>query len=387
VLLLASSSAAQFGRLAAEPAVLEKQYMESSSIPLDLIQLVPFQGLVEQSVAGIYIIQDEHFQYANATFAGMGGYKPEELIGRRLKDFVPLDFADEVMDRYNKRITGEVPSMRFTTRGLHKNGDVVYIEVHGQAMEFRGRPAVVGVGVNVTDHVLRDSQLRRSQSEYRQLAAYLNTVREEQRAEYAREVHDVLGGILTSIKLDVGRISRRPDSPEVRAIAADLNSLVSEAIDSVREISESMRPQTLDHLGLGAAVATHLERFRERSGLRTTLTPPSFDVPLSRPRATAAFRIFQEALTNIARHAQASHVIVRFSSDRESFSLEIVDDGCGMELDATSSSRPVRHALGLMTMRERAHQVGGTLTIESAPGKGTRVLLHAPLTDYAFLLG
>ncbi|GAB2587287.1 PAS domain-containing sensor histidine kinase [Ramlibacter solisilvae] len=348
---------------------------------------MPFRGLVEQSVAGVYIIQDEHFQYANATFAGMGGYKPEELIGRRLKDCVPLDFADEVMDRYNKRITGEVPSMRFITRGLHVNGEVVYIEVHGQQMEFRGRPAVVGVGVNVTEHVLRDDQLRRSRSEYRQLAAYLDTVREEQRAEYAREVHDVLGGILTSMKLDVGRITRRSDSAEVRTIAADLNSLVSEAIESVREISETMRPQSLDHLGLGAAIATHLERFRERSGLRTTLTPPSFDVPLSRPRATAAFRIFQEALTNIARHAGAGHVAVRFSSDLESFSLEIIDDGCGMELEAApSSQRPVRHALGLMTMRERAHQIGGTLSIESTPGKGTRVLLQAPLIDNVFLV-
>jgi PAS domain S-box-containing protein len=360
--------------------------MREPPIPPDLIHEVPFRGLVEQSVAGVYIIQDERFQYVNATFAGMGGYKPEELIGRPLKDFVPQDFADEVMDRYNRRISGEVPSMRFITRGLHVNGDVVYIEVHGQAMEFRGRPAVVGVGVNVTEHVLRGEELRRSQSQYRQLAAYLNTVREEQRAEYAREVHDVLGGILTSMKLDVGRITRRSDSADVRAIAADLNSLLSEAIDSVREISEAMRPQTLDHLGLGVAVATHLERFRERSGLRTTLTPPSFDVPLSRPRATAAFRIFQEALTNVARHAKASSVCVRFGSDDKSFSLEIVDDGCGMEL-AAPSSQPSPRALGLMTMHERAHEIGGTLVIESAPGRGTRVLLQAPLVDNVSLIG
>lgn len=359
--------------------------METPPLPLDVLGSVPFRGLVEQSVAGVYIIQDEHFQYANATFAGMGGYKPEELIGRRLKDCVPLDFADEVMDRYNKRISGEVPSMRFITRGLHVNGAVVYIEVHGRQMDYRGRPAVVGVGVNVTEHVLRDEQLRRSQAEYRQLAAYLDTVREEQRAEYAREVHDVLGGILTSMKLDVGRINRRSESREVRAIAADLNALVSEAIDSVREISETMRPQTLDHLGLGAAIATHLDRFRERSGLRTTLTPASFDVPLSRPRATAAFRILQEALTNIARHAGASQVHVRFSSDRDAFGLEIVDDGCGMELDAPPATRPMRHALGLLSMRERAHQIGGVLTIESAPGQGTRVHLRAPLVGNAFL--
>lgn len=360
--------------------------MQDKTIAFDP-QSVPFRGLVEQSVAGVYIIQDEHFQYANATFAGMGGYRPEELIGKPLKDCVPLDFADEVMDRYNKRISGEVKSMRFITRGLHVNGEVVYIEVHGQGMEFRGRPAVVGVGVNVTDHVLRDEQLRQSQTQYRQLAAYLNTIREQQRAEYAREVHDVLGGLLTSMKLDVGRIARRARSADVCAIAQDLNSLLSEAIDNVREISESMRPQTLDHLGLGVAIATHLARFGERSGLRTSLTPPCFDVPLSRPRATAAFRIVQEALTNIARHAQARSVALRFERDEHSFSLEIADDGCGMDLQPAASQRPLRHALGLLTMRERAHEIGGTLAIESAPGQGTRVLLQAPLVDNPLLLG
>lgn len=349
-------------------------------VPFD-IRSVPFRGIVEQSVAGIYILQDEHFQYSNATFAAMAGYTTDELIGKPLRECVPPDYESEVMDRYNRRISGEVKSMRFITHGLHRDGHVVYIEVHGEAMEFRGRPAVVGVGVNVTEQVGRDAQLLESRQEYRDLAAYLNNIREQQRAEYAREVHDVLGGLLTSMKLDVGRIARRSRSGAIRGIAADLNSLLLEAIGSVREISESMHPQALEHLGLDGAIATHLERFRERTGLRTRLLPAEFHLPLSRWRATAVFRIFQEALTNVARHAKASSVEVRVSHDSHTFRLEIADDGRGIAQDNPFRPDPTRHSLGLISMRERAHQLGGSLIIESAPGFGTCVIVEAPIIE------
>jgi len=350
------------------------------TVPFDM-QSVPFRGIVEQSVAGIYILQDEHFQYTNATFAGMAGYSTDEVINKPLRDCVPPDYVREVMDRYNRRISGQVKSMRFITHGLHRDGHVVYIEVHGEAMQFRGRPAVVGVGVNVTEQVGRDAQLLQSRQEYRDLAAYLNNMREQQRAEYAREVHDVLGGLLTSMKLDVGRITRRSRSAAIRGIAADLNALLMEAIDNVRQISESMHPQALDHLGLDAAIATHLQRFRERSGLRVSLHPGEFDLPLSRWRATAVFRIFQEALTNVARHAAASSVEVRFTRGDDAFRLEISDDGRGIALENPFRPDAARHSLGLISMRERAHELGGSLRIESAPGFGTCVILEAPIIE------
>ncbi|MCJ0762527.1 PAS domain-containing sensor histidine kinase [Variovorax terrae] len=358
---------------------------KESAVPFD-IQSVPFRGIVEQSVAGIYILQDEHFQYTNATFAGMAGYATDEVINKPLRDCVPPDYVPEVMDRYRRRISGEVRSMRFITHGLHRDGHVVYIEVHGEARQFRGRPAVVGVGVNVTEQVERDAQLLQSRQEYRDLAAYLNSMREQQRAEYAREVHDVLGGLLTSMKLDVGRITRRSRSTAIRGIAADLNALLLEAIDNVRELSDSMRPQALDHLGLDAAIASHLKRFRERAGLRASLEPGEFELPLSRWRATAVFRIFQEALTNVARHAAASSVAVRFTRSEHSFRLEIEDDGRGIAQDNPFRPDTTRHSLGLISMRERAHELGGTLTIDSAPGFGTRVILEAPIIDNPLLL-
>ncbi|WP_034386855.1 PAS domain-containing sensor histidine kinase [Comamonas composti] len=342
---------------------------------------IALSSIARQSVAGIYILQDANFQYSNDTFAGMAGYNGDEVVGRPLRECVPPDYEAEVMDRYNRRISGEVKSMRFITRGLHRDGHVVYIEVHGQAMEFRGRPAVVGVGVNVTEQLLRDEELRQSRQEYRQLASYLNTMREQQRAEYAREVHDVLGGLLTSMKLDVGRIARRSRSSAIRGIAADLNALLVEAIGNVREISESMRPQALDHLGLAAAMASHLARFRERAGLRASLEPLDFELDLPRWRSIGVFRIFQEALTNVARHAKATAVVVRLRHEADDFVLEIEDNGCGMAAADCFEPNPLRFSLGLISMRERAHELGGELRIDSAPGQGTRVVLTAPIVS------
>lgn len=357
--------------------------MNDRSLPLTA-ELVPYQALVEQSLAGFYIIQDEVFQYCNATFARMGGYEPHEFIGRPLRECVPASFADEVMRRYHQRVSGEVKSMRFVTQGLHRNGETVYVEVQGSAMEYRGRPAVVGVGINVTDQVLRAEELRQSREEYRQLVSYLTTVREEQRRHHARELHDVLGGILTSMKLNVSRLNRHSRNAVVREIADDLNLLVSQAIADVREIAEALRPQTLDHLGLKAAMASHLNAFQKRSAMRVDFESTDAAVELSAQRAIGVFRIFQEAITNVARHAQASAVTVRLLVDAAALlRLEVVDDGRGMDVERQLASSPERHALGLLTMRERAKELGGCLSVTSAAGAGTRLVLLAPLDEGA----
>lgn len=340
---------------------------------------VPFQGLVEQSLAGFYIIQDEVFQYCNATFAGMVGYEPHEMVGKALRDCVPAAFVDEVMGRYRVRMSGEVRSMRFITQGLHRNGETVYIEVQGSAMEYRGRQAVVGVGINVTDQVLRAEELRQSREEYRQLLSYVITVREEQRRHYARELHDVIGGILTSMKLNVSRLNRHSDSAIVHEIADDLNLLVNQAIADVREMAEALRPQTLDHLGLKAAMTSHLGQFQKRSSMRVEFDAPDAPVELPAEQAIDVFRIFQEAITNVARHSNATAVTVRLSiCEARALCLEVADNGTGMDLELQSAQSPDRHALGLLTMRERAKEIGGTLRITSTAGHGTRLVLEVP---------
>ncbi|RJF99797.1 PAS domain-containing sensor histidine kinase [Noviherbaspirillum saxi] len=343
---------------------------------------IPFRGLVEQALAGVYIIQDEVFQYSNATWAAMTGHVPEQLIGQPVSRFVPPEDAAEVSARYHRRVSGIEPSMRFIVRGLHRDGSIVFIDVHGMALEYRGRPAVVGVGIEVTEQLEQTRQLQESRQQYQELAAYLIAVRERQRSAYAREVHDVLGGLLTSMKLNVGRILRRTDhgeQHEIREIADDLNGLLQEAINNVREISESLHPQALEYLGLTTAMASHLERFEKRSGIRVTMHPTELHLPLTNSRATMAYRILQEALTNIARHAQATEVTVVTAIDADMFRVDIRDNGIGMPLRANATPDLSAPCFGILSMKERARELGGTLSIDSAPGQGTCIVLVAPL--------
>lgn len=335
---------------------------------------IPFRGIVEQSLAGMYVIQDEIFQYVNATFAGMIGYRPEEMIGMHLRQAVMPEMLDEVVANYHRRVGGEVDSIRYITAGRHRDGHPVDLDVHGSSLCYRGRPAVVGVGVNITEPLRQQQELRQSRERLRELAAHLNTVREAQRTRIARELHDVLGGMLTSMKMDIQRIDRRTNAPELKAIVGDLLHLVQESIGTVRTISEDLRPGVLDHLGLRAALQSALQQFAERTEIACTLQADGFAAELSPPRATAAYRICQEALTNIARHADASRVILRLSAEAGDLVVEIEDNGRGLP-----SLTPLGKSIGLLGMAERAREFGGVLAARPGAAGGACLVLRMPL--------
>lgn len=335
---------------------------------------IPFRGIVEQSLAGMYVIQDEVFVYVNATFAGMLGYTPEEMTGMHLQQAVYPDMQAATIANFHRRISGVEPSIRYITKGWHRNREPVYLEVHGSSLIYRGRPAVVGVGVNITEQLAQQEALRQSREQLRELAAHINRVREEQRARISRELHDVVGGMLTSIKLDIQRIKRRASDPHIEGIVADLLGLVQESIDVVRSISEDLRPGVLDHLGLQAALDSALQQFAKRTEIDCRLLDESHGLPLSSAQATALYRIFQEALTNIARHAEASRVIVRMRAIAGNLELEIEDNGCGL-----TSLTPTGKSIGLLSMAERAREFGGALTSRPGLDGGTCLVVSLPM--------
>ena len=337
---------------------------------------IPFRGIVEQSLAGMYVIQDEVFQYVNATFAAMLGYTPEEMTGMHLRHAVYPEMQAETIANFHRRVSGEVPSIRYTTIGWHRNREPVYLEVHGSSVIYRGRPAVVGVGVNITEQRRQQNELGQSRERLRELAAYINTAREEQRARIARELHDVLGGMLTSIKLDIQRISRRSDDAEIKAIVGDLLQLTQDSIDTVRSISEDLRPGGLDHLGLRSALEAELQRFSARTEIACELVAEGFEAQLSPARATAVYRICQEALTNIARHADASRVVLRLGSGGGRLAVDIEDNGRGL-----ASLTPTGKSIGLVSMAERAREFGGSLSVQPGAAGGACLRLDLPLED------
>jgi len=335
---------------------------------------VPFHAIVEQSIAGIYVLQDECFVYTNTTWAGMLGYTPAEMDGGHLSRFVPPHFLPEVLRLYYKRLDADPPSIHFVTRVLHRDGRELQMEVHGSRILYRGRPAVMGVGVDVTARLRNEEDLRRSRETLQALGAYTRRKLEEQRLEFARDVHDLLGGMLTSIKMDATRVLRRVDAPEVQDLTRGLIELTQRTIDTVRQISESLRPSELDHQDLSAAIARELAEFGTRYGIAHALDDDARTDRLSPRRLMTVYRIFHEALTNVARHAQATRVHVALAIAGERFVLTLADDGRGFDLAA-----PGGHALGLLSMAERAREVGADFRIDTAPGRGARVELAVPL--------
>ena len=218
-------------------------------------------------------------------------------------------------------------------------------------------------------------ELQRSFDQLRALAGRLQSIREEERTRVARDIHDQLGQALTAIKLDVSALVRQPAGPEQHLEkAASILNLVDETIQAVRRISTELRPGVLDDLGLVATVEWAGEEFEARTGTRCRLDLPPDDIVVDQERATAIFRILQETLTNVARHADARKVEVRLSQQGRHLTLEVHDDGRGIAEDRLSRNE----SLGILGMRERAMLIGGDLTITGSPGRGTTVIVKIP---------
>ncbi len=222
---------------------------------------------------------------------------------------------------------------------------------------------------------------QRSFDQLRALAARLQNVREEERKKVAREIHDQLGQALTAIKLDLSSLVRGLPAGHGPLLekGAPLLRLVDETIESVRRISTELRPGMLDDLGLAATVEWAAEEFASRTGTKCLLDLAAEEIAVDSETATAVFRIFQETLTNVARHAHASEVKVRLAEENGDLTLEVHDNGRGIGEDELANAS----SLGILGMRERALLLGGTLTITGQPGKGTTVRIRIPEARHA----
>jgi PAS domain S-box-containing protein len=242
----------------------------------------------------------------------------------------------------------------------------------------RRSPELFGVTIDVTERLRAEEELRRSREQLSDLSAHLTGVREAERAAIAREIHDELGQALTALRMDVSwlRSHLREPAPATLEKLAGMDGLIEDTISRARRICSELRPGILDDLGLAAAVEWQAQEFERRTGVRCEVTSSLAAERLDRELSTALFRILQESLTNVARHAQAARVRVDLRQEGGRVVLEVADDGRGAAAGAQVGGR---RSLGVLGMRERARHLGGWLNFTSAPGKGTVVQAAIPI--------
>jgi len=260
------------------------------------------------------------------------------------------------------------------------NGEAGWLLIRGEAVRDVATGAVAGLrgtAQDITENKKAELELQRTREQLRALSTYQETILEEERKRIAREVHDEMGQLLTALKMDISLIRMRfGKEAEIREKAEDMRVLVEKTIQVVRHVASNLRPAALD-LGLPAAIEWLAEDFEHRWEIECEVRLGSGETALDDSQATAVFRVVQESLTNVARHADASKVVIKVDGQDGRLRLRIWDNGCGFDPFQVRE----KTGFGILGMRERILALGGSLTIDSQPGIGTRVDIDLPGGD------
>ena len=333
----------------------------------------------EQAAVGIAVARlDARFVRTNEVFQRMVGYSDEELQSLTYADITYPEDLPRNRELMAELAEGKRSAFTLEKRYCRKDGAPIWVQVTVSALPSeQGEPRLfVGVIEDITERRGAQEQLHRHREQLRDLAARLEAAREAERTRIAREIHDELGQALTALKIDLTWLRRRlpQPAPELAGKVDGMEAILDGTAGAIQRIATELRPGVLDELGLQAAIQWQAREFETRTGIACRVEVGAAHSAVDATRATAAFRIFQEALTNVARHAGASSVLVRFTLSAQALELSVQDNGRGISDGALSDSR----SLGLLGIRERATNLGGTVTITAASGRGTLLTLSLP---------
>ncbi len=327
-----------------------------------------YRTLVEEASDAILVFspKENRFVEVNKKAMEMFGISIDELMGSMVQKFKfsMLSLPTEKLEK------GE--SVRVETMLQSATGEGMTVETSARRMTDGNYLAIIR---DITQRKKAEGELKRLNEELRKLTGHLHSVREEERTHIAREIHDELGQQLTVMKMDASWVIKRLSESEgsVREKMAELLIMIDHTVKSIRRISSELRPSLLDDLGLVAAMEWHLEEFHKRSGIAKEFQSEPNHVDLPDVVKINLFRIFQESLTNIARHAEATQVNVRLKTENNDLILTIVDNGKGFAKESAS-----KKTLGILGMKERTLMIGGKFQISGEPGRGTKVTVVIP---------
>jgi len=349
---------------------------------LSLRSEAQLRGIVESAMDAIITVdENQRVVMFNPAAEQMFGYTQDEVLGASLALFLPERFRDVHVEHVRRFGTTGVSSRRMGTlrvvTGLRRSGDEFPLDA--SISQHGGNDAKFYTVIlrDVTARVVAEQALVRAKEELQRLAGSAHQAREHEQHRIARELHDELGQSLTALRMMVVWVRERTGDrdAELTTKLGRMNELLTDTVAAMRRISSELRPLILDDLGLIPAIESQVEHFSDNTGVACELEVGDIDVRLSESHKTAVFRIVQEALTNVAKHARATRArIVLQQQDREIL-IHVSDDGVGFVPDGP---RPKR-SRGLVGMRERTYVFGGELRITSAPNAGTTLEIRLPL--------
>lgn len=376
-------------------------------------------------IAGVVLVvidADQKVILINKKGCQVLGYDEEEIVGKNWFDtFIPEAVRDKVKSGFAILMHGDIePAEHFENPVLTKSGEERFIAWHNSVLRNENDRIIgtlsSGEDITARKQIEKDLQeaydklerrieertmelsranaalrqeivvrknteeaLTRSREELRNLTSHLQSAREEERRCIAREIHDELGQTLTALKMDLSWLKGRlPEGPgDLSEKTYSMMKLVDGAIHTIRKISTELRPGLLDDLGLTAAIEWQLGEFHKRTGILCSTDLISDDIPVVPDSALAVYRIFQEALTNIARYAEATMVDVNLKVSDRTLILHVQDDGKGITEDQIADPR----AIGLIGMRERARAMGGEIHIHGTQARGTTIIVKIPIDN------
>jgi len=332
------------------------------------------EGIFQSTPEGYYLM-------ANPALARIHGFKsPRELI-RSCRDISQKIYVDPARREEFKRLLEKHGVVRdFELEAFRKDGSRIWLSVNARAVRDEARKVLYyeGTARDITQHKHAEQALRESEEAARTYLRRLIEVQECERRRISRELHDQVGQILTAVKMNLHSLRQICSAPEILSSIEDNMKVIDEAVDQVRDLSVDLRPLLLDDFGLVVAVRWYLDRQAKSCGVPADFTTRSLgeDDRFSSELETACFRIVQEAVTNVARHARASRISVVLERAGQDLILLVSDDGAGFDMKALRTSAAT---LGLRSMEERVQAVGGSITIESAPDVGTAISARFPI--------
>ncbi|HYV55173.1 MAG TPA: PAS domain S-box protein [Chitinophagaceae bacterium] len=322
-----------------------------------------FRGLVEQSLVGVYIMQEEKFVYVNPGFEKIMGYSIDELKETSFNQWIYEEDIKKIKENYLSRVSGEKPTDQYTFRAVRRNGALLYIEAIVSKIIYGNRPAVIGTIVDITDHVEEEKRIGKA----------VNDAQEKERMQIGMELHDNVKQIMAASMINLDFLKNRLDDQNAtKEILDKVIGYIREAMDEVRKLSHRLAPSIDSTIPLEEKIEILVNTMNAANRLKVYYRLDEFRQPVSDDVQLTIYRILQEQFNNILKYANASSVFISVKHRRDYIQLSIKDDGEGFSLSAK------KNGIGFENIKRRVQVLDGQVKIFSAPGNGCEVNVQIP---------